>query len=106
MAWWEKMPGAAKDVAVDRFGTAWVIGNNPAVGGFGVHRWNATTNDWDQASGGGVKIACGRNSVIIVNDANEIYRGVGFPPVWTKLPGSAKDVGAGDNPEFEIEELW
>jgi len=71
---WTKLPGCAKDIAVDGVGTAWIIGCSPAPGGWSIHRWTGAS--WERVEGGGVAIAAGRgNAVWVVNAQGDIFRG-------------------------------
>lgn len=109
MPTWKKLPGLAKDIAVDAAGVAWVIGTTPTQGGFALRRFNKVLQRWDDIGGvGGVRISCGSTSPVVVNDVGEISYLVGywsdwFPfasglrvlPIWRRLNGRASDVGAG-----------
>jgi hypothetical protein len=105
MATWQKLPGLAKDIAVDSSGIAWVIGTNPVPGGFSIYRWVAAMNDWEPVSGGAVRIGCGRVSPIVVNDVHDIYRYEGTPPGWVQLPGKAMDVAAEEDVEGRFDNM-
>ena len=52
---WKMLPGAATDIGVGADGTAWVIGTNVEIGGYGIFRWNGS--NWDKVSGSAVRIA-------------------------------------------------
>lgn len=86
---WQKMPGLAKDIAIDGYGGIWVIGTNPVPGGFGIFFWRG--DFWIPVTGGGMRIAVGTQP-IVVNDVDDIFRynGVG----WEQFPGKGKDVSA------------
>ncbi|MBL7851678.1 MAG: hypothetical protein JNN04_12310 [Cyclobacteriaceae bacterium] len=88
-----KLPGQANDIAVGG-GKVWVIGTNPVGNGdFGVFSWNG--KGWDQATGGGARIAVdGSGNPWIVNSINDIYQ-YSSPSKFTKLPGKAIDIAIG-----------
>jgi len=53
---WTPMPGAAKDVGIDKSGTVWIIGKDPvASGGYGIFKWTGST--WENTPGGAVCIS-------------------------------------------------
>ncbi len=93
---WQMMPGLANDVGIGANGAVWVIGTNPTGGGYGIYRWNAAKNNWDQMPGGGVRIDVDpQGNAWIVNSEGSIYRWTGT--TWQKMPGAAKDIGIGAN---------
>ena len=93
---WQMMPGLANDVGIGANGAVWVIGTNPTGGGYGIYRWNAGKNNWDQMPGGGVRIDVDpQGNAWIVNSEGSIYRWTGS--TWQKMPGAAKDIGIGAN---------
>ncbi len=89
---WERLPGAAKDIAISPEGTVYIIGTKTVPGGYAIYRW--TGGGWAQLSGGGVAIAAGpHNSVWVVDSENSIFRYVYGG--WQKMPGSASDIASG-----------
>jgi hypothetical protein len=95
---WQLMPGGARDIDVNKFGVAYIIGMNPvgAGGDYGIYSWNGAT--WVNEGGGGVRIAVGPDgSPWMVNSIQDIYHKVGGN--WQQLPGKAYDidVAPGDN---------
>lgn len=106
---WEKVPGAARRIAVDPRGQAWVVndqnyifrfdgsrfiqvaGSAIDVGTSGdgdvwivgsdssIHRWSGT--EWTRRSGGARDVSGGPNGVMwVVNHHDEIYRGQDAAP--------------------------
>lgn len=80
---WRKMPGEARDVGDD-----WVIGTNPAKGGYKIYRWK--DSNWQEMPGGAVRIGGNRYNPWVVNVEHEIFTWVGSD--WRKIPGRATDV--------------
>ena len=90
---WMQMPGLAIDVGMGG-GSLWHIGTNPVPGGFGIYRWDG--KGWVNMNGGAVRIDVdGKGNAFVANDKGEMFRHTGSG--WTRLPGVAKDVGAGEN---------
>jgi Peptidase family C25/Tectonin domain len=90
---WERIGGAARDIAVGARGAVWVIGTNAVGGGdYGVHEFRGS--GWASIDGGGVRIAVDpQGNPWIVNALGEIYRR--RDGAWLKLPGLASDIGLG-----------
>lgn len=113
---WSKVDGCAKNVGVGSNGAIWVVGCNPASGGYAIHRRRTNRQSgptWQQMPRGAVKIAVSPDGFpSIVNSAGEIFRWDG--PIsegndgriagdhWTKLPGCATDIGVGKNGKIWI----
>lgn len=88
---WRLLPGSARDIAA-RGTEVWIVGSNPAAGGFGTYRWNGTS--WITVPGGAVAIALDETmQPWIVNERGGIYRRNGAN--WIMMPGAALDIGAG-----------
>jgi hypothetical protein len=91
---WQLLDGAAVDIGVGANGAVWVVGTNPAVGGFGI--WQRTPNGWVNVPGGATEIAVDpQGNPWVVNAGHEIYRRVGND--FQRLPGAAVDIGIGAN---------
>ena len=89
---WQYVPGAAYDVGVGADGSLWVIGNNPAPGGYGIWRW--TSSGWAAVPGGATQIAVGPDGEPwVVAASGAIVRRVNG--AWQVLPGAAYDIGVG-----------
>jgi tectonin-like protein len=92
---WERMPGAAMEVAIGG-GAVWAIGTDSSQsGGHNIYKWEG--GNWKVYPGAGVRIAVDSSgSPWVVNSNHEIYRwSGGAGGQWSKLPGSATDIGAG-----------
>ncbi len=68
---WQRAPGTAIDVS-----DGWVIGTDPAYGGYSIYRWNGL--DWDRAPGGAVKIGGSYSNPWVVNDRGESFSWDGY----------------------------
>lgn len=93
---WERMPGAALEIASGG-GAVWCIGTDYAQsGGRKIYHWQA--GNWQHYPGGAVRIAVdSRGLPWVVNSQHQIFRltGVGPNGQWVRLPGSATDIAAG-----------
>lgn len=91
---WQVMPGAAKDIGIGADGSVWVVGLDPAQGGFGIHRW--TGNQWAKIDGGAVRLAVGPDGQpwVITASGQVVRRSSGR---WQTLPGQATDIGVGSD---------
>jgi hypothetical protein len=92
---WERMPGAATQVAIGG-GAVWCIGTDAAAGGRKIYRWRQ--GSWEPYPGGAVRIAVdSRGLPWVVNAQRQIWRLTGAGPngQWQLLPGSATDIAAG-----------
>ena len=70
---WERMPGAASDIAVGANGAVWVVGATPVDGGFAIHRWTGAR--WERVRGGAVEVAVDpEGRPWVVNDRGAIFR--------------------------------
>ncbi len=89
---WQQMPGSALDVGAGGSGSGsmWIVGENR-----GLYRYVSSSNSWQQVTGSnGSRITVDINGTPwFVNTSNDIYRWNGSS--WTKLTGSAYDIGAG-----------
>jgi hypothetical protein len=91
---WQGMSGAAYDVGVGASGAAWVIGTDPAYGGYGIYHW--TGSSWVRGSGAGTRIAVDPAGVPwVVNVYGDIYRQVSGG--WQQVPGQAMDIAIGSD---------
>ena len=92
---WKMLPGAATDIGVGADGTAWVIGTNVEVGGYGIYRWNGS--NWDKIAGSAVRIAVDpQGKAWVVTSGHAIFR-LRRPAVRAGGPGAANDIGIGAN---------
>ncbi len=96
---WQQVIGKARDIGAGANGSIWAIGTDPVGtgGDYGVYSWNGSS--WDNAGGGGVKIAVAENgTAYMVNSAHDIFKRVGNG--WEQMIGKARDisVGAGNVP--------
>ena len=70
---WRQLPGSGNDVGVGANGTAWAIGTNATVGGYGIYRWKGDA--WEEMPGGGARIAVDpQGNAWVVNSAGNIYQ--------------------------------
>lgn len=91
---WKNLPGLAKDIAIGKDGTVWIVGTNAIRGGFGLWYWDGGAFVADPANGGGVRIAVAPDGhPWVVNDANDIYERVNG--AWVQRPGSGTDIAVG-----------
>jgi hypothetical protein len=92
---WTQLPGAAVDVGVGANGTAWVIGTNPEVGGYGIYRWNPGGGNWDKIPGSASRIAVDpQGNAWVVTSVHAVYHYDGRQ--FVQVPnGIANDVGIG-----------
>jgi hypothetical protein len=89
---WQKIPGAAYDIGVGANGAVWVIGTDPAMGGYSIYQW--TGSSWIKSNGAATRIAVDAAGVPwVINVYGNIYRHV--TGGWQQIPGSAMDIGAG-----------
>lgn len=56
---WNKIYGAARDVAIGSDGTMWHIGMGKEAGGYGIYRMLPGAGKWVKIPGSAVRIACG-----------------------------------------------
>lgn len=86
---WQELPGRATDIGAGADGSVWIIGDNESP-----YKWNDQAYAWEQAGGKAARIAVMDDGTpVIVNANNEVFRLRGQN--WQKLPGRAKDIGAG-----------
>jgi hypothetical protein len=89
---WDKIPGAANDIAAGNGDTIWVIGNDIESGGFGIHMWDGHV--WTKKNGGAVRIAVdNRGNPWVVNSNGNIFRY--RDNAWVLMPGFASDIACG-----------
>jgi Tectonin domain len=67
---WQQLPGAAIDIGI-AINTAWVIGTNPVVGGYGIYYWESD-RQWTGVDGGAVSIS-GVGAPWVVSDSGAIF---------------------------------
>jgi N-acetyl-anhydromuramyl-L-alanine amidase AmpD len=92
---WQRLPGGAYDVGVGGSGSSWVIGTDPAVGGYGVYHW--TGSSWARSSGAGVRVAVDPAGVPwVVNVNGNIYR-LAAGGAWQQVTGIAMDIAIGSD---------
>jgi hypothetical protein len=90
---WKRLPGEGKDIAVGVKGAAWSIGARRETGGFAIQQWSGS--NWKRTADGAVRIAVDDGGQPWVVDSNhQVLHGTGSAGGWTKLPGSATDIGA------------
>lgn len=89
---WSRIEGDARQIAIGGVDEAWMLGRDPAPGGFSIYkRWEGR---WVRVEGGAVRIAVDRNgSPWVVNNKQEIFRFSNGR--WIQLPGAARDIAAG-----------
>jgi hypothetical protein len=91
---WQHLPGAAYEVGVGPTGAVWVIGTDPAYGGYGIYQW--TGSRWVRSDGAGVRIAVDASGVPwVINVYGSIYR-LGAQG-WQQVNGVASDIAAGSD---------
>jgi hypothetical protein len=82
---WVEMPDVATDIAVGANGSAFIIGKDKALGGYGVRRWSETQRAWEPFPGAGLRIAVDpKGSPWLVNESHEIWRWDGMK--WVRMP--------------------
>jgi hypothetical protein len=92
--------GKATDIGVGADGTAWVVGRNPALGGFGVFRWNGNDLGEEVAGAAARGIAGGlfpdpwQGVVWVVNSDQGIFRGLDQDAIGS--PFGSGGAGGGD----------
>ena len=70
---WQTMPGRARDIGIGGDGSVWVIGSNPARGGYGIYRW--TGSYWRQIDGAALRISVDPSGgPWVVNSSGNIYK--------------------------------
>ena len=96
---WKQLPGAASDIGVGANGQVWIIGTDPAPGGYGIYRWNG--KDWGKMPGAAVKIDVDpKGDAWVVNDRGLIFSWTGSD--WNQMPGLARDIGIGHDGQVWI----
>ena len=69
---WNRMPGAARDIAAGADGSVWIIGTDVRGDGFGIYRWN--DRDWSRVDGAARRIAVDRDgNPWVVNSKGNIF---------------------------------
>lgn len=90
---WEKVAGAAHDVAVGSDGTVYAIGVKKTSGGYQMFKRAKTDSKWTRIIGGALRIAVAGTEAWVVNDKGGIYVQSGTR--WRKVSGpAAQDIGA------------
>jgi hypothetical protein len=90
---WEKVDGAAHDVAVGSDGTIYAIGVKKVGGGYEIFSRAKTADRWTKLSGAATRIAASGTEAWVVNDQGMIF--VQSGKGWKKVPGpAAQDIGA------------
>lgn len=84
---WDRMPGAATNIAVDSGGAPWVVNDRG-----GIFRW--TGSDWTQLPGAATDIGAAGGEVYVVgtnrvNGGYGIFRWNGRRQSWESIPGGA-----------------
>ena len=91
---WQRMPGGAYDVGVGASGASWVIGTDPAYGGYGIYYRSGSS--WIRSNGAAVRIAVDPAGVPwVVNVYGSIYRLVSGG--WQQVTGLASDIAVGSD---------
>jgi hypothetical protein len=91
---WIQIAGAAHDIGVGAECTAWVIGTNAVVGGFGLWGWNWSSPGWFTVDGGGERITVNALGLPrVTNSIDQIWRLLSNG--WQQLPGAAIDISSG-----------
>jgi hypothetical protein len=92
---WLLQPGGARDIGVGSDCTAWIIGLDGEQGGFGTWFFDRSADQWNQVTGGGVRISNSAGlGAWIVNDAGAIYRR-DQNALWENVPGGGTDIAVG-----------
>jgi N-acetyl-anhydromuramyl-L-alanine amidase AmpD len=87
---WQRMPGGAYDVGAGGTGASWVVGTDPAVGGYGIYHW--TGSSWSRSGGAGLRLAVDPAGVPwVVNASGDIYK-LAAGGVWQHVSGLAMDI--------------
>lgn len=91
------LPGAAKDIAANRYPTGtinhWVVGTNANGSGYRIYRW---VNYWEDWGGGAVRIGVANNTPWVVNNLGYIYK---LTTTWARIaaPFLASDIAGNKN---------
>jgi hypothetical protein len=86
------MPGTATDISEGANGSLWVIGTDPAPGGFGIYRWTGAA--WARLPGGAVTIAVAPDGTpFVVNSVHQTFEWTGSG--WVQGPGTLTDIAMG-----------
>jgi hypothetical protein len=90
---WEKVAGAALDVAIGSDGTVYAIGVNKTNGGYQMFKRAKTDSKWTKIIGGALRVAVSGTEAWVVNDKGGIFVRSGTR--WRKVSGpTAQDIGA------------
>ena len=93
---WERLPGAARDIAVSSGRSVWVVGTNPMGSGYATYQLTSSGMDWKSRNGSATSIAAGPESEVwTVDSRNMIRRWDDSSEEWNQVDGSARDVGVG-----------
>lgn len=85
----------ARDVAVGKDGSYWIIGSEiGGTGGYEIFKWDATNGKWTPIAGSGVRISVGPDGKPwIVDKFGHILKYTGTN--WVQLSGTGNDIGLG-----------
>ncbi len=71
---WARQPGAAQDIGIGANGAIWIIGTEPADGGYRVATWNG--EGWAPAPGGGLRVSVNADGFpYVVTDDQRLLQG-------------------------------
>ena len=71
---WARQPGEAQDIGVGANGAVWIVGTDPADGGYSIATWNG--EGWTSASGGGMRISVDADGFpYVVTEEGQLLRG-------------------------------
>ncbi|MCX6180859.1 MAG: matrixin family metalloprotease [Bacteroidetes bacterium] len=92
---WQQLFTNASDVGVGTKGTVWALSKTPTNGGYTIYKYNGSS--FKLIPGGAIAIDVdGEGNPWVVNSYGNIFRGTP-QGVWTRIQGSAKDIGVGAN---------
>jgi hypothetical protein len=93
---WQMLPGLGTDIAAGGDGSIWILGVIKGAGGFGIFKWESTTQNWSSISGAGVRLAVEKSgSPWLVNENGDIFRYDLGLRSWSQKPGKARSVHTG-----------
>lgn len=110
-AYWYQLPGLAKQIAVGANNAVYALGTGAATGGYSIFTWDGY--QWQQMSGGGVKIAVkGDGNPVVVNSDGDIFEWNGSAwsqmptPVTLRLPNPGKAVDVFCGADKSLFSVW